>query len=149
MDRRYEKRINRYWEKMEAKCRDSFERLDTNEWFDLWHTHPDWDGKGNARPENRQRCDELTYDMLMLAESITAHRGNEVQCFALVKEDTMDNSVYIHSENPNDSEFPFQYDGVVWGYSSVRLEKIVDLKYHEVGLFDGQDEKTLFIRKNA
>lgn len=149
MDRRYEKRINRYWAKMEKRCREAFGKLDTNEWFDLWHTHPDWDGKGNTRPENRQRCDELTYEMLKLAESITQHRGSEVQCFALVKEDAMDNSIYIHSENPNGSEFPFQYEGVVWGHSATRLGQVVDLTTHEIGIFKGENENTLFIRKNA
>ncbi|WP_444918326.1 hypothetical protein [Microbulbifer sp. JMSA003] len=147
MDRRYEKSINRYWEKMEARCREAFKKLDPNEWFDLWHTHPDWDGKGSSRPENRPRCDELTYRMLKLAESITEHRGNDVQCFALVKEDTMENSIYIHSDNPNGSEFPFQYEGVIWGYSKSRLGQVVDPESHEVGLFEGDTERTLFIRK--
>ena len=134
---------------MEIKCRMAFENLDPNEWFDLWHTHPDWDGKGNTKPENRIRSDELTYKMLLLAEEITNHRGENIQCFAILTTDSMYNSIYIHSENPNSSEFPFKYDGVLWGYSNLSIDNIVNLSTHEIGLIRTEDEETIFIRRRA
>lgn len=149
MDRRYEKRINRYWVKMQSQCREVLGEIASTEWFDFWHTHLDWDGKGNARVENRIRCNELTYEMLKLAESITDHRGNDIQCFAIIKENSMDNSIYIHSQNPNGSEFPFRYAGVDWEYSDSQMAKIIDCSCHELGIFKGDDEATIFIRKKA
>ncbi|WP_394224873.1 hypothetical protein [Pseudoalteromonas spongiae] len=149
MDRRYKKRIDRYWSKMEKQCEDALSRIDPNDWFNLWHTHPDWDGKGNSRPENRIRAIELTFQFLVKAEALTNHRNNEVQCFAIVKKDTMDNSIYIHSENPNYSEFPFKYEGVSWDIENKELESIVNLNKHQIGVFQGEEEPTFFIRKVA
>lgn len=143
MDRRYKKRINRYWAKMEKKGWDALGNLDPDEWFDLWHTHLDWDGKGNTRPENRNRCIELVYKMLEKAEELTKHRGREVQCFAILHPNTMDNAVYIHSENPNGSVFPFQFESVRWGYRSLEIERIVDMGTYEVG----ELESTVYVRR--
>lgn len=149
MDRRYKKRIDRYWLQMEKECDEALSSLDPNDWFDLWHTHPDWDGKGNAKPENRLRASELTFQFLTKAEALTEHRNDSVQCFAIIKNDTMNNSIYIHSENPNDSEFPFKYKGVSWDIHNDELDKVVNLKTHQIGVFQGEDEQSFFIRKKA
>ncbi|SUI86759.1 Uncharacterised protein [Shewanella putrefaciens] len=149
MDRRYKKRIDRYWSKMEKRCERGLSDIDTDSWFDLWHMHPDWDGKGNARPENRHKSIELTYKYLKKAEALTEYRGKELQCFAILTIDTMDNSVYIHSQNPNGSEFPFKYDGVHWGYFDAEINSIVNSDTHEVGIIYGEIDETIFIRKKA
>lgn len=149
MDRRYKKRIERYWSKMEKVISRDVSRIDPEGWFDLWHTHPDWDGKGNLRPENKARANEITFNTLLTIEELLKHRGSKVQCFAILKDDTMGNSVYIHSENPNSTEFPFKYDDVSWGVSNDELSSYVDYTTHEVGLFLGEGPKTYFVRKLA
>ena len=149
MDRRYKKRIERYWTKMEEKAEVAFSNIDVNEWFDYWHTHPDWDGKGNSKPENRVRANQLTYSLLIKAEEMTKHRENEIQCWALIKNNTMDNSVYIHTENPNGTKFPFDYENVEWDVKNIEIEKIIDMKVYQIGLFEGDHENTYFIRKKA
>ena len=135
---------------MEKLLNEALTRIDPNDWFDLWHTHPDWDGKGNSKPENRHRAAELTFLFLTKAEALTKHRKGEVQCFAIVKEDTMNNSIYIHSENPNSSEFPFKYEGVTWDVENDELERIVNLNTHQIGVFKSEENQaSYFIRKRA
>lgn len=149
MDRRYKKRIDRYWLKMERKAEEALSGIYVNQWFDLWHTHPDWNGKGNTKTENRRRASELTYQILKQAEKVTENRGASIQCFAIIKENTMESSVYIHSENPNGSDYPFAYDGVAWDTSHSDLENLVNLETHQLGTLQGEDELSLFIRKRA
>ncbi|WNC67362.1 hypothetical protein RI845_12630 [Thalassotalea nanhaiensis] len=149
MDRRYKMRIERYWNKMEKQADEALSKLDFNEWFDLWHTHPDWDGKGNSRPENRQRASTLTIQLLQKVEDLSGNSKKTIQCFAIVCEDTMENSVYIHSENPNGSQFPFLFEDVNWSQKVDELESIINKELYEYGVFNKDDSQTYFIRKKS
>lgn len=149
MDKRYQKRIERYWTKMEHKATEIFSNIDVDEWFDYWHTHLDWEGKGNVRPENRGRALTLTYQFLKLAEGLTQHRNNEVQCFAIVKPNTGDNAVYLHSANPNGTPFPHPYLDVQWGVTNAAFIDVIDFTTHEVGVFGNTSEHTYFVRKRV
>lgn len=146
MDKRYKKRIERYWLKMQKHADHTFSNIDPDDWFDYWHTHPDRDGKGNAKPENRVRASELTYTLLQRAEEITRHRQNEIQCWAIITNDTMDNSVYIHTKNPNGTPFPFTYDSIEWDIKNPDIERLIDLSKHQIGLYSGEHENVYYIR---
>lgn len=149
MDRRYAKRIERYWTKMLKDGNEAFSQIDVNEWFDHWHTHPDWDGKGNSKPENRKRANELTFQFLKKAETLTQHRKNEIQCWAVIDTNTMDNAVYLHTKNPNGSEFPFKYEDVNWNIKNKEIEEIINTTIYEIGEFIYENEYTYYIRKKA
>jgi len=149
MDKRYKKRIERYWIKMQKHADEAFSSIDPDDWFDYWHTHPDWDGKGNSKPENRIRANELTYSLLQKAEELTKHRNNNVQCWAIITEDTMDNSVFIHTKNPNGTEFPFTYEDVKWDISNQDIEQTIDSSNYQIGLYSGEHGNTYYIRKKA
>ena len=145
MDRRYKKRIERYWKSMEFNSEETLSKLDLDGWFDLWHIHIDWDGKGN-RPVNLLRATELTYETLKKVESLFAYRKNDVQCFALFKNDTALNSIYVHTENPNGGEYPFAFEGVDWGKESELLSKVINKRTHEIGQSDIGEESSFFVR---
>ena len=149
MDRRYIKRIERYWSKIENEVDVVFSNIDVDDWFDLWHTHIDRSGRGNSRLENRKRVNELTYEFLRKAEELTQHRNNDIQCWAIVCSDTMDNSVYIHTKNPNESEFPFAYEDIEWDSNNKELELIVDKSLFQIGEYTGEHEIFFFIRKRG
>ncbi len=149
MDKKYKKRIERYWDKMQENANEVFSSIDPDDWFDYWHTHPDCDGKGNSKPENRIRANELTYALLQNAEKITEHRKNTIQCWAIITEDSMNNSVYIHTKNPNGTEFPFTYKDVKWNINNQEIEQIIDSSNHQIGLYVGEHENTYYIRKKA
>ncbi len=139
MDRRYRKRMARHWLSEERRAIASIERLDVETWFDLWHTHPDWDGKGNRCPENRAAVAEMTYRLLRFAEQRIAARKEPIQVFATICADTADNAVYLHSGNPNGTPFPHPFEGVRWGVAApAELSGIFDAALHEVGWLESE-----------
>ncbi|NIK02249.1 hypothetical protein [Xanthomonas cannabis] len=114
MDRRRRKRMERYWARAEAKARAAIDRLDPDGWFDLWHTHVDWDGRGRAWAEDRCMVNAVAVRVLCHLEARLAHRGASVQMWADLSPETMDTGVYAHSANPNGSTFPATFPALDW-----------------------------------
>jgi len=141
MDKRYEKRMARYWAEMEQKALRSLSSLDMTSWFDLWHTHPDWKGKGNRCPENRMASIQLGYSLLKKAEELARVAPRSIQSWLAVCPNSLDDGVYLHSENPNGTPFPYPFEGVEWGASDHPvLDAVVDSQRHRIGkaLYDSE-----------
>lgn len=113
MDRRYLKRMDAYWARVERRRR-SFDGIVNSDFFDLWHTHIDWRGRGNRSLPDRMHVAELTYRLLLDLETFARSRPFPVQCWATLSEDTGSNGVYLHSANPNGTPFPYEFDGIEW-----------------------------------
>ena len=75
MDRRFKKKMDLYWDREVKKAKKCIDSLDFSTWFDFWHTHPDWNSKGNKLPELRRAVAQMTYDLLGYAEVIGSVRG--------------------------------------------------------------------------
>ncbi|MCS3748131.1 hypothetical protein FHY18_003764 [Xanthomonas arboricola] len=114
MDRRRHKRMERYWARAEAKARAAVDRLDPESWFDLWHTHLDWDGRGRGSAEDRQMVNAVAVRVLCYLEERLAHRGAAGQLWADLNSDTMDTGIYAHSANPNGTTFPATFPNLDW-----------------------------------
>jgi hypothetical protein len=150
MDRRYKKRINRYWREMELKGLKALARVDIHEWFDLWHTHPDWERKGNKRLENRRSAIELGYKLLQAAEALCVKRAEPIECWVSVCQDTGDNGVYLHTKNPNGTPFPSMVEGIEWNPTDNQvLNDVVDHQVHEIGKYHFSGEVVYVVRKRA
>jgi len=108
MDRRYRKRMDRHWAAAEAKARRTIDQLDPHSWFDLWHTHIDWYGRGNNRAENRRSVALVAVRLLEYLDSHLGPRVDPIQTWAMICPNTMDTAVYAHSANPNESAFPVE-----------------------------------------
>lgn len=78
-------------------------------WFDLWHTHVDWDGKGNKNWTIRKKyLIQLrdTFDELKLELKSYPH---DFQLWIMIDEnDSGEDCVYIHTKNPNADNFPIK-----------------------------------------
>lgn len=76
-------------------------------WFDLWHTHADWDRKGNKDWNTRKKYLEQlleTFDQLKLKLQTYP---NDFQLWVMIDENNSgDDCVYIHTKNPNSDNFP-------------------------------------------
>ena len=150
MDRRYKKRIDRYWIEVENKFNRSLSALDYSSWFDYWHSHIDWKGKGDSRTENRFTCLELSYKLFQLTLGKIEHRGSDVQCWWSVHEESWEDGIYLHSENDNDSPYPYGFDGVSWGTTENKsLNDIVDLASYKIGMIKNQYGTTFVVCRNA
>ena len=150
MDRRYKKRLERYWSKMLKQGINTLNEIDLHGWFDLWHVHSDWLGKGNRFPESKLRAAEISYELLLHAEKLIKDRQVAVQAWLIVAEDSADNALYLHSKNPNGSAFPYAFEGCHWGLTEIPYVDLqIDLERYEIGMYEEQDEPIYFIRSSA
>lgn len=92
--------------------------LDTSPaaWYDLWHTHVDWDGRGNTDPEYRAASIATLFRILEspVAQSRDLHCPSNVWLL-YVPGTAEDDSIYVHTPNPNGTPFPYAFAGVSWG----------------------------------
>ena len=74
-----------------------------------WHTHVDWDGKGNHDWKTRKKyLNQLleTFDQLKLKLRTYPH---DFQLWIMIDEnESGDDCVYIHTKNPNADNFPIK-----------------------------------------
>ncbi|MFD2601914.1 hypothetical protein [Flavobacterium suzhouense] len=80
-----------------------------NSWFDLWHTHIDFDGEGNKSPELRKiYLNKLLTTFIELKSELRDY-PYKFQIWILLNEnDSSEDGVYIHTKNPNEDNFPLK-----------------------------------------
>lgn len=114
MDRRYLKRMQAYWRREERSSLAHVSEVARSPWFDYWHTHPDWDGKGNRCIENRIEIARICVGLLEWLEDTLKTRPTPAQCWVELYADSASDSVWLHSPNPNGTAYPREFSGVRW-----------------------------------
>jgi len=147
MDRRLKKRLERYLAKQVAQSSRSIRSKSLEDWFDLWHIHPDLKSRADRIAT---LVAEATIELLQVAEEHFVHRASRIQAFAILCESTGDNAVYLHTENPNGSEFPYAFSGVVWGVGLPgELSSVSVPSTHEIGRAQYQSGVVHLVRARA
>jgi hypothetical protein len=110
--------------------------LSPSTWFDLWHTHVDWNGEGNASIESRKEYLSALFSMFEKALSQTREWEKPSNVWLLVvPENAEDDSLYVHTENPNkNTDFPYSFEGVVWDIDAPQLLQPFLKSNYEVGV---------------
>jgi hypothetical protein len=76
-------------------------------WFDMWHTHVDWEGEGNKDWETRKEyVDRLVSLYNELKDRLTGYPKQYQLWIWVLENDSSQDSVYIHTPNPNSDNFP-------------------------------------------
>lgn len=88
-----------------------FERPDT--WFDNWHIHFDWHGYGNNSFRRREpHLDKLFRHFDLLVDS-TKKLKTDFQLYTILLDfDSYSDALFLHTPNPNNSQFPFKIDNL-------------------------------------
>nr|TKK06016.1 hypothetical protein SrhCFBP13529_16305 [Stenotrophomonas rhizophila] len=147
MDRRYRKKMDAYWSREERKAVSTVENAAGSAWFNYWHTHPDWSGKGNRSIEDRVSVARISIRLLGLLDEALSQRELETQCWVMLCADTAYDSVYVHSPNPYDTAFPYVFLDIRWGQVAPEwLLGIVPAERYEVGVGVREDQPCYFIR---
>ena len=150
MDRRYQKRMSAYWARAEARGCRSIDRLNLSGWFDYWHTHVDWYGRGNARPENRLDVATSTIRLLRYLEGRAQSRHEPLQAWATLCTNTMDNAIYAHSPNANGTPYPNDFHGVQWDAPVPQwVSTAATDSTHEIGTVSYDGDVVYLVRKRA
>jgi hypothetical protein len=144
IDRRFRKRMARYLAEREKRSIQALEDLEIEEWFDFWHLHPDWKMRGNRV---RPMVAALTLRLLEKAESLVAGRRDPVQVWAQLCENTGYTAIYLHSPNPNGTEYPHAFDDVEWGIAEPEELRGLIPSTHALGLQRWDGEKIYLIRR--
>lgn len=77
-------------------------------WFDYWHTHLDFYGYGNSSLKMRKQHVKSFVNLLNNLEVALEMRGKPYQLWLLFSTvDAGEDAVFIHSENPNENNFPY------------------------------------------
>ncbi len=88
-----------------------FDNLDFQSWFDLWHTHPDWNGYGNISWRHRhQHLKALIRYFNYLKERISGRTGDFQIYLTIDINDSSQDAVFIHTANPNEDNFPIRFE---------------------------------------
>jgi hypothetical protein len=107
-------------------------------WYDLWHTHVDWDGNGNSSTKARSLYLQALFRMFERAvEQTRSWRMPSNVWVLFVPQNSEDDALYVHTPNPNKgSSFPYPFEGVSWGVEPPpALRPFLKPKY-EVGVSD-------------
>jgi hypothetical protein len=109
--------LKRYYKNLESK--NDFEKMtwldfDNSEtWLDNWHLHFDWKGYGdNSFKRRKPHLDKLFrhFDLLI---NKTKNLKNEFQLYAILLDfDSSSDALFLHTANPNNSQFPFKISGL-------------------------------------
>ena len=85
--------------------------IDFDSWFNLWHTHIDWKGIGNINWKHRKNHLEILFKYFEYLKVKLKSRKEPFQLFGLIDlNDSSNDAIYIHSENPYDVKFPYLLD---------------------------------------
>jgi hypothetical protein len=78
-------------------------------WFDNWHLHFDWKGYGNDSFKRRKpHLDKLFRHFELLVDK-TKKLNIDFQLYAVLLDfDSYDDALFLHTPNPNNSQFPFK-----------------------------------------
>lgn len=91
----------------------------------------------------------LTYRLLCQAEARMEHRGAQAQVWATLESNTGASAVFIHTNNPYGTPFPWNFAEVDWNVSLPQeLEGVVEAG-HEVGVSSTEDAICYYIRRRA
>lgn len=120
-------------------------------WFDLWHTHLDFYGLGNTSLKIRRTHIKayiaLHNSLLEKLETL----GKPYQLWIeLVDEDCSLDSVYIHTPNPNEDNFPLKIENINWNCPVPKYFKdLINLNEFHVGHYKRESNNCyLILSKN-
>lgn len=118
-----------------------------DEWFDLWHTHVDWDGDGNDGAAARRPFLEALFIILDRLDQQAKAYPHPYQLWAWVlEEDSSQDAVFLHSKNPNSDNFPLEFDDVDFDAEYPEwLHGIVKEGRHRVGRSTYNDVVSYYI----
>lgn len=137
-----------YWARADSRAMHAIDGLDFTSWFDRWHTHVDWRGRGNAHPDNRGEVCRILVRLLGYLESRVSERSEPIQLWATLCPDTTDSAVYLHSPNPNGTPFPADLGDVQWGAPApVGIAEALAGGGHDIGTVRYGDEVIYLVRR--
>jgi len=118
------------------------------DWYDWWHTHVDWDGKGNLGRWHRRQHLKMLFKCYQNIKCQIDKSNFTSQVFMLISNsDSSQDAVYIHTENPNGTEYPEKFSGVQWNIKVPALLKGLNIPKHlQLGVQENNGELWYYLK---
>ncbi|MBV8620789.1 MAG: hypothetical protein JOY84_18130 [Curvibacter sp.] len=124
--------------------------IQKRKWFDLWHEHPDFEGFGDLSWRHKRRHLSMLLRTLTKARIELQNSGMQYQIFAAVyTNESANNAVYVHTPNPNGSQFPCELSGTPLDAMPMLLAGRVDPMRYQVLAIQGVGGTTYVIQPQA
>lgn len=82
-------------------------------WFDNWHTHFDWNGFGNYSFKRRKPHLDKLFRHFELLTDMTKNMKVDFQLYSMLFDfDSSSDSLFLHTPNPNKSQFPLNIENL-------------------------------------
>ncbi|WP_050677798.1 hypothetical protein [Exiguobacterium acetylicum] len=102
--RRYFKNLE-----LEFKSFSSPAYIDPDDWFNDWHTHPDFYGHGNASLRIRKAHLRIAISAMQDMRQKLEQKQIEHQVYiTIVLEDASQDALHVHTPNPDGTPFPLE-----------------------------------------
>lgn len=119
-------------------------------WFDLWHHHIDWEGFGDLSWRHKRRHLSILLRTLTKARLELQSSGMPYQLFATVHtNESASNAVYVHTPNPNGTQFPCDLSGQPLEAMPALLAGRVDPTQYQVLASHHAEDTTYVIQLRA
>jgi hypothetical protein len=122
-----------------------------NDWYDFWHEHFDWKGRGNqSGRERNEHLSALFNAYKNVLEQLKTYQSPHQVWLSISKLDSSQDGLCFHTPNPNSENFPYLYDDFVWGENPILLVPFMKEEF-EVGVaqFEGETWYAVRVRGKA
>lgn len=135
-----------YYRKLRVRASRFRVDLPRKQWCDLWHTHFDWDGFGNLGHVHRRKHINALLTALRRARVELGSQNKPYQLFAAIYlKSSADDALYVHTENPNNTPFPQDFEGAFPVQSlPPLLSSAIDPRHYKI-LKSHSDDRLCFI----
>lgn len=148
--------LRRYYRNLENQS--CFGKLnfscDENSWFDLFHFHIDHLGLGNDSWKSRQQHLDALFRIAAKMEAQLLNYSKDFQYWIEINEkDSTEDSIYIHTENPNETKFPIVINESCLSCQSTKFTEYLSgfgyqIRSKTVIGFDSQEETVYFLTRS-
>jgi hypothetical protein len=141
--------LNEYYRKLQSDAESFVLDVGEDEWYDLWHTHVDWDGIGNESLEARRLHLKALFTVFERIQTQVRNYPHPYQTWVVVDEaDSSQDAVYFHTKNPNTDNFPIDFSFVDWNVVCPQmLVEFVDSNRYEVGWSEYEGVVSYYVRR--
>ena len=126
----------RYFAKVQREAEEFDPWSSSDDWWDFWHYHADWPGWGN-RGWRYRRSHLAALATVFKTICNGAHRfSTPFQTWIVIDgEDAGQDATFLHTPNPNGTEFPMTLTEAEWGVSELQpvMEQLLPGLDLEVG----------------
>ncbi len=141
----------RYYRTLRHKAEEFHTSLNgPDDWYDLWHTHFDWYGRGNKKAKARAEHIKALFTAFEKLLNQTKTYQKPYQAFlSFCDTDSSQDAIYFHTPNPNKNNFPYTFEGVEWGVTVPSFLSPFMKDNYEIGQQIFQDKKWYTVRTKS